>query len=771
MEKSMKEIRIRKFDHIADLFCCMLLGAAISAACFPYLNLDTGIAAQLLLMAVDIALVLLLSYRWWVIPAVLFGVAVIVVCGALLFNVAEQLFAYLDGFVRWCLSSYPRDARYAVEGGMTLLRILAGLPIAEICYLYFKRLFVFAVLPPIALFMLVWLHLEKSLALIPVLVLLLCVLLIGMAKTTGRQINRKLAEGDRIPGALLEVFAIAVLPAILLCAFAFSPEKDGQLQSEALVRFVEDLGDVLDGRDENYSAMRTFDIGKSGFSPLGDRLGGDITLDNTVVMRVRTSMPMRLTGAVFDTYDGSSWTDAGGMGGYRYMGAFFQGKRREVFGVDKPYGGKKAKDLYYKVTSPLSLNISYDAHGNTVFYAGMLQSVKRSDFDAHQTYYNRQAELITKKVQWSLHYTLETVAFNRGAKDFDQNMLALEAVASAARDKSMEGINAYYLQLPEALPASVYEAAQRITQGLTTPYEKAIAIERWLNETCIYTLTPGTPPEDRDFVAYFLETKKGYCVYYASALTVLARCAGLPARYVTGFALKQDPELTSSFSYVATNATAHAWTQIYFAGIGWVDFDATGWNFFEPTIVEDLEYDDIKPQRPSKNTGAQQEESGPAQTQAQVDAAGEHGISPGVKITLISVLSLVLAAAIWMGVRVVLLLTDGKRYYKRMQRQHTDRGQRLDACYTRIVRQLAFWGIRQEAGDTIATFAARADRCLGATDMATVCGPVMRMRFGLMEPLEADVESICALSAALEARLRRELGLMRYLWRRIVVGR
>ena len=97
-----------------------------------------------------------------------------------------------------------------------------------------------------------------------------------------------------------------------------------------------------------------------------------------------------------------------------------------------------------------------------------------------------------------------------------------------------------YRQLPADLPAMVRELAETITQADSTPYLKARSIETWLSENTTYTLTPGTPPDDVDFVAHFLQERQGYCVYYASAMTVLARCVGLPARYVTGFAIHRS---------------------------------------------------------------------------------------------------------------------------------------------------------------------------------------------------------------------------------------
>ena len=103
-----------------------------------------------------------------------------------------------------------------------------------------------------------------------------------------------------------------------------------------------------------------------------------------------------------------------------------------------------------------------------------------------------------------------------------------------------------------------------------TPYEQACAILRHLQRYYRYTLSPVTPPENQDFVTYFLYVgKEGYCTYFASAMTVLCRMAGLPARYVEGFLAQPD---SSGFAYV-TGQNAHAWTEAYFEGFGWVPFD------------------------------------------------------------------------------------------------------------------------------------------------------------------------------------------------------
>jgi hypothetical protein len=131
-----------------------------------------------------------------------------------------------------------------------------------------------------------------------------------------------------------------------------------------------------------------------------------------------------------------------------------------------------------------------------------------------------------------------------------------------------------YLKLPDDLPNRVRVLARELTATAPTPYDRAIAIETYLR-TIPYTLDIPTPPSRRDVVDYFLfDLQKGYCDYYASSMAVLARAAGLPARFVIGYA--PSPYDHSTGHYVVRESEAHSWTQIYFPEYGWVDFEPTG---------------------------------------------------------------------------------------------------------------------------------------------------------------------------------------------------
>ncbi len=132
-----------------------------------------------------------------------------------------------------------------------------------------------------------------------------------------------------------------------------------------------------------------------------------------------------------------------------------------------------------------------------------------------------------------------------------------------------------YLDLPSELPSSVSALARELTATAATPFDRAQALERYLRDIP-YTLEIPAPPSDRDVVEYFLfDLRRGYCDYYASAMAVLARAAGLPARLVVGYASGTPQSTEGTLRFTVTEAEAHSWVELYFPRIGWVEFEPT----------------------------------------------------------------------------------------------------------------------------------------------------------------------------------------------------
>jgi hypothetical protein len=133
--------------------------------------------------------------------------------------------------------------------------------------------------------------------------------------------------------------------------------------------------------------------------------------------------------------------------------------------------------------------------------------------------------------------------------------------------------DAQYLQLPPGLSPSLMQYVEEATEGAETPYDRAVALEAALREIP-YSLEVPPPPPDAEVVSWFLyDLQRGYCDYYATAMVVLARLAGIPARLAVGYTTgNYEPD---NDQYVITELSAHSWPELYFPYFGWVAFEPT----------------------------------------------------------------------------------------------------------------------------------------------------------------------------------------------------
>ena len=129
------------------------------------------------------------------------------------------------------------------------------------------------------------------------------------------------------------------------------------------------------------------------------------------------------------------------------------------------------------------------------------------------------------------------------------------------------------LDLPTDFPDDLRRQAQAITAGATNPYAKAEALQQFFTDGS-FTYDLRVPPgDDSEAIGAFLRIRHGFCQQFAAAFAALARAAGLPARVVVGFT-PGDIDATTS-EYVVRGRNAHAWAEVWFAGLGWRTFEPT----------------------------------------------------------------------------------------------------------------------------------------------------------------------------------------------------
>jgi hypothetical protein len=174
------------------------------------------------------------------------------------------------------------------------------------------------------------------------------------------------------------------------------------------------------------------------------------------------------------------------------------------------------------------------------------------------------------------------------------SMASPEQLRSAGTDYP-DWIARRYLQLPDTVTDRTRELADQLASAQPSAFDTALAVEEYVRATIVYNENIDPPPDDQDVVDYVLfDSQEGYCEYYASAMAVLLRLEGIPARVVGGYFPAPYDESEGGHLYREKNA--HLWVEAFFPSYGWIPF--------EPTANrEQLSYGDV--------TGPEQEPPAP----------------------------------------------------------------------------------------------------------------------------------------------------------------
>lgn len=437
-----------------------------------------------------------------------------------------------------------------------------------------------------------------------------------------------------------------------------------------------------------------FGLSSTGFGNDGNKLGSDVVLDKTLVLKVKSPKRIYLKGRSSDQYTGSSWINTN----ISYYELKNRNNKLNFDNFEFENGIYILSDYYRKLNGYTAevLNILRDTPKHTIeihyenintyslFSPLKTFNLQFPDSDANDIFVNAEGVLISRKLLGKgFTYSFDTYGIKYSDKDFEnllrtshrylyQNYLdhsinqfcdyiytnalniinrsdntgtkitidkndlvqmfvessnvedmksnltgyLIRKVNSAYRNSeedknhalrqvlslidSIDSLHIYgnnqdlfewiytlyelsnnssnvyskYFEFSYTVPQRVKDLAFSITKNEDNDYDRVKAIEQYLSKNYKYNLTPGEVPDDVDFVDYFLfERKEGYCTYFATAMAVLTRCIGIPARYVEGYLLPAAPGKDNL--YEVTNERAHAWVEVYFEGVGWIQFEPT----------------------------------------------------------------------------------------------------------------------------------------------------------------------------------------------------
>ena len=374
---------------------------------------------------------------------------------------------------------------------------------------------------------------------------------------------RRHATSRRPPRAAgVRSVAAAGLAALVLASgvFLVTPRLPGNV--------VRALPFSLGGDDRATAATEVYDTpnapapdgdGVVDFAPLaypgfGERmdLRARGQLSDEIAFRVRADRPSLWRGEAFDTFDGTGWTSSS----------------EERLGLSRLWEGDALRVPPEAVPSTMT----EERITQTFTMAVDQPNVLLTAYAAERVYFPAGGLVVDGDGAIRSPITLDAglVYSVVSAPPVTDPAILATAPPVDPSDPALER----FLQLPESTPQRVRDLAASIVDGRPTQLDVVRAVESWLQRNTAYDLGVPREPAGVDAVDHFLfETQRGFCEHIASAMAVMLRAVGIPTRLVAGFGPGARNPLTGY--HEVRFSDAHAWVEVYYAGIGWVPYDPT----------------------------------------------------------------------------------------------------------------------------------------------------------------------------------------------------
>jgi transglutaminase-like putative cysteine protease len=392
---------------------------------------------------------------------------------------------------------------------------------------------------------------SKPLGLVLVLYLFLAVLYIVASHYISREEDWLRSRVVFNRGIQLDFMQIGLVIAMLALPVAwFVPNVSAGEGVKAITEPLEPRWQrIQDGWTQLFASLKSY--GGEYADPYGNTLalGGPRQIEPKPIMDVNSIGGHYWRGTIYDTYTGEGWTNTA--------------ETTLLVPPDRPL-----QIAEYTRRQPITLTVtSYLPNSALLFFPHQPTATDRQAKFTVQDAEGLEYDLISALSRYVIYE-------GKSYRTTGSYSFASDEQLRIAGEDYPDWVEERYLQLPSDISPRVLELAAAVTAPHQTPYDKAEALTDWLRKNITYNELVEAPPVDVDPLEYLLfETKEGYCNYYASALAVMLRSQGIPARIAAGYTRGEWMEELEVHRVYTSNA--HSWVEVFFPYFGWVEFEPT----------------------------------------------------------------------------------------------------------------------------------------------------------------------------------------------------
>ena len=295
-------------------------------------------------------------------------------------------------------------------------------------------------------------------------------------------------------------------------------------------------------------------------------LGGNPNLNKDIVFTVQSNDSTQyLESLSYDTYDGRGWSNSSTFGLPLQSNAVVASESQVVHTVDQritvvnPPGEQYPYILGASQIGTVNLDSTVLGTKNSDSMVALLARNGKLTVGEHYTV----TSFVSSADRQALRSVPMPADFPHISDNFEGQLPLIYYNPS---------ILAAYLQLPKDLDPRIAILARSITANAPSMLDKVQALETYLRTNFTYDVNVNLPP-GQEGVSWFLfnSNHRGFCNYFSTTMAVMARTLGIPSRVVAGYTNGRLDQAHHDDIIYGTDA--HSWTQIYFAGYGWINFE------------------------------------------------------------------------------------------------------------------------------------------------------------------------------------------------------
>ena len=764
-----KRPKVNRKETTLEMLCtvisCWLLAVGTGLVLDSQFTIQIGVGAILWQTLAATVAVFLLSRRWWI-PIIYFGILVPVFFLAV--SISGDLISFFKSvasFFSWWFGGMSIESKWYTSDGYYLIHTCMNIGVS-IIYFAIARITKKA-----------WISVVVALAFIVANyalgytgydVLTIPFFVVGIFPLiAGEKFqNIKLPDFKNMFGILGKKWLMIVVStfiAVLVSItslFVLSNTK-GSVRTRLCSDIVMDVQTATDtfNIDQKRVGINLFDLGLVMNSTY---IGGNLyDIESKVIATTTLTKPTRVKLTAFDTFNGQNWVNDF-QKSYRINGIFWGEQQRNYLSTPL----LNDEDFMFDIENiAFKTKVTFTMKADSKFLptVGQVIGFEENTHTANPITFDRRGRILSyygQKKGYS--YTVETLAYDTSQELTERQINNILSSYAYLEDPNYDKNSAFYKLYTESfgeLPQYMKSAIKSCNHPQYNEYEKAYRLSTYFSEKGFaYVEKPDTFRKGDSIIEKLFSTKRGHCMYYATAMIAMAREMGIPSRLAAGYVTVPSKDKKTQ---VVDVSSPYAWVECYMPNVGWLAFDPS-------------------PQNPQSLGSNYQEDAATGDKSDNPDIDIETEIEKEKEVggtnlkwkTVFDsplVISLIVLAVLIVLITLHTCTSQSKYELKRVRKRRKTTEKQAKFYYSDILRQYAWLGFRLRRGETLSEATAKVCGILSDNysqallDAVTV---IEDMLYGGITPTDDNIEQIAAARRLLENMLKDKNNFFMYIIKR-----